>query len=135
MTKEQYIDILKVATYVRNQLIHKYGTANGLMGYCKEAADLMIFYLERIKIKSSKHFGWCIYDRCDNVSGEPCAPHCYVLVHDGTKRLYLDCTATQFQFALEQEIPEIILLKPGDRPYWFRERKPSIKEMEYVSGY
>lgn len=135
MHKEEVQTILKCAVETRAFLIKKYGSEDALEGKCKEAADIMIQKLDKNKIRASKHFGWCIYDSCECCTGEPCAPHCYVLVHDGNKRLYLDCTATQFQFALEREVPKIILLKAGDRPYWFRDRKPSKKDMEYTSGY
>lgn len=127
--------ILYCGQKTRNFLIQKYGSVDSLEGKCKEAADLLIAALKSQGITASKHFGWCIYDNSDCVTGEPCAPHCYVLVHDGNKRLYLDCTATQFEFAMDERIPSVILLKSGERPYWFREKKPSIKEMERISGY
>lgn len=119
---------------VRNHLL-KRGLATGLDGTCKEAADLLINILKSQGINASKHFGWCIYDNCDNLTGEPCAPHCYVLIHNGSQRLYLDVTATQFENNLDKQVPEIILLPSGSRPYWFREKKPSLREMERISGY
>lgn len=127
--------VMDCGKLTRDYLIKKYGGADNLMGKCKEAADLMIKALGSRAIKASKHFGWCLYDNCNGCSGEPCDPHCYVLIHDGNKRWYLDCTATQFQFALDQAVPEVILLQPGARPYWFREKKPSLREMEEISGY
>lgn len=134
MNEFQLMTVAKCARKVRYHLAHKYGL-EGLRGRCKEAADLMIRELNSNAIKASKHFGWCLYDTCDGCSGEPCDPHCYVLIHDGNKRRYLDCTATQFQFALDEPVQDIILLEPGQRPYWFREKKPSVKEMEEHCGY
>lgn len=120
------------AEKTREYILAKHKT---LDGQCKLAAQLMVKALTSRGLTASVHYGWCIYDRSDNSTGEPCAPHCYILLHSGPQRYYLDCTATQFQFALDEHIPEVIMLPPGERPYWFRAKKPSIKELERVAGY
>lgn len=122
---------LTCATAVREYLVKKY---NGFLdGKCKEAADLLVVELAKHGIKASKHYGACIYDTCVGITGEPWAPHCYVLVHDGKSRVYLDITATQFQSVIDKHIPEVILTK--EKPYWFRDNKPSIRDMEETAGY
>ena len=112
---------------------HERYTHIGLAGMCEPACDLLIRELNKNSIKASKHHGWCLYDSCDGVSGEPCAPHFYVLVHKGRERWYLDITATQFQIFLERAVTPIIYQK--EKPYWFRPQKPSLREMEYHAGY
>lgn len=135
MEKAKLQRAFECAQKTREYLIKKYGRADFLDGKCKEAADLMIKALKSQGINASKHFGWCIYDNCEHSTDKPCSPHCYVLIHDGAKRLYLDCTATQFQFALDEPVPEVILLPAGKRPYWFRTREPSVREMENTSDW
>ena len=134
------MDISKIvvtAQKVRNQLIKEQGGAGyKLAGTCVKAADILKIELEKVGIKSSKHFGWVIYDSCDNCSGEPCAPHCYLLVHNGNEKYYLDITADQFDSVIaDTRGKNIILLHNKQRPSWFRKEKPSIKEMEYLCGY
>lgn len=135
LSEQQIASIsLQVGNRARKILLDKYGqNFPDLEGRCKEAAQIMIKLLKSHGVSASEHYGWCLYDTAEYSSGEPCAPHCYVLVHVGRQRWYLDCTATQFNNYLDAQQPDVMLLR--DRPYWLRRKKPSLREMEYHCGY
>jgi hypothetical protein len=123
--------VLKVGRRVRDEITSA-NLPNGTLGLCDKACDRLVILLKKEGVTASKHRGWCLYDHCEGLAGEPCAPHFYLLVHKGKQRVYLDVTADQFNYYLEKPNKEIMY---GEKPYWLRPRKPSLREMELNAGY
>lgn len=106
---DRYNEIYNICKEIRNEIVSKYGEDN-LYGKCIEASDKIVEKLKDIGIKASTIEGWCIYDDDSSCSDRGYDEHTWVELTDGT---YIDVTATQFEYFMYDDIPEIII---GEKP-------------------
>lgn len=117
--------LYKTGKVVRDYLESKYpNKAKELYGCCIEASDMLNLQLNIIGIPALPCSGWVLYDCPECCSDEPCDPHSMIKVPYQDNYIYLDVTATQFQFCLSEQIPKVLISK--ECPYWFVEsdKKP-----------
>ncbi len=117
---ELFCILYKTGKTVRECLESKYpNKAKELYGCCIEASDILITQLNIIGIPALTCSGWVLYDCPECCSDEPCDPHFMVKVPYQDNYIYLDVTATQFQFCLSEQIPKVLI--SNKCPYWFVE--------------
>lgn len=117
---ELFCILYKTGKTVRKCLESKYpNKAKELYGCCIEASDILITQLNIIGIPALTCSGWVLYDCPECCSDEPCDTHFMVKVPYQDNYIYLDVTATQFQFCLSEQIPKVLI--SNKCPYWFVE--------------
>ena len=105
--------ILSVCKEVRKQLIAKHG--EDLAGTCIEASEKIQEKLTKLGIKSTIVEGWCHYDDASSCSDRDYDEHTWVECEISNETLYVDVTADQFSYFIDEDIPEIIV---GEKPYY-----------------
>lgn len=126
---ELFCILYKTGKVVRDSLESKYpNKAKELCGCCIEASNMLITQLNSMGIQAQECDGWVIYyDNPDSCSDEPCDPHSMVKVPYQDNYIYLDVTATQFQFCISEQLPRILITK--QIPYWFVESNEKPMEL------
>ena len=118
MDKMQAIRVICRA--VRDDLVARYGK-DCLYGTCIEASERICSNLKRHNIEAKIVEGWCHYDDASSCSDRDYDEHTWVEATIDGKMLYLDVTADQFQFYIDEEIPNIII---GEKPYYMVYEEP-----------
>lgn len=119
MLKEQRNAILSVCKEVRKKLLLKHG--GDLAGTCIDASEEIHEKLKVLGIKSTIIEGWCHYDDASSCSDRDYDEHTWVECEISGQNIYVDVTADQFSYFIDEEIPPIIV---GDKPYYMVYDKP-----------
>ena len=115
---EIYCILYKVGKSIRNFLEKEYpNNTPELYGCCIEASELHLLELNKMDIQALPTDGWVIYDFPECCTDEPCDPHSMVKVLYKDAYIYLDTTATQFQFCISDTLPKVLI--SNECPYWF----------------
>ncbi len=109
------------------------GAPKNLEGECIKATALLMERLVKTGLEVEERLGYCLYDDFDCCTNEPYSSHYYLIVSNGEDWWYLDATATQFSYALEEKPEEVVILK-NKLPYWLSEEEPT-EEVLKVLGY
>lgn len=93
---------------IRKELEHKYMN-NVLSGKCIEASDELVERLIRLGYDAEAYQCWCLYELF-----ESCMDYCYeehwiVMVQFSDKRVYIDPTISQFQWAFSRDIGKVYI--------------------------
>ena len=115
MTKDMYDRIYKICAEVRKQILDKYGDTQL---HCVEASEILSEKLTQSGFENKIVEGWCSYDDYSNCSDRSYDEHTWVELADGT---YVDVTADQFEYFIDDEIPEIII---DVKPYYMSYEEP-----------
>ncbi len=110
--------LYKVGKSIRDFLEKEYpNNIPELYGCCIEASGLLLLELNKMNIQALPTDGWVIYDFPECCTDEPCDPHSMVKVSHKDTHIYLDTTATQFQFCISDTLPKVLI--SNGCPYWF----------------
>lgn len=107
--------IIDMATRVRRGLEKKYGLKN-MMGKCIEASDTLAELLKRAGYNAKSKQVWVLYQNFESCSHYCYEEHWIVEVLYSSKRIYIDVTLDQFQWAFDIELPAI----------WFNDKLPTF---------
>lgn len=115
--------IYNICKQVRDELVNKYGE-DDLQGKCIEASEKIKELLEQQGIHSKIIEGWCLYDDDSSCSDRCYDEHTWLELDDGT---YIDVTADQFQYYIDEDIPEIII---GEKPRYMIYDEPEFNWLD-----
>lgn len=112
--KSIYLDI---AIQVRKEIVNKYDE-DFLNGKCIEASERIVQILSENNIKASTVEGWVQYDDATGCSDRDYDEHTWVETEDG---YIIDVTATQFNYYMDEDYPEVIVTKSLPHGYSYDE--------------
>ena len=148
----EFVDeIYQTAREVRDEILQKafrQAQENGwhdmnastlLQGRCIEASDTLVEQLREKGYDCEARQCWCLYENYESCTSSCYEEHWLVAVNFGEKSIFLDATIQQFQWAFEEELPEVYI--GYTMPNFFLSREPD-KEilnacgwMDYYDGY
>ena len=125
--------INNIAVTVRNNILRTYGTTQGK---CIEASDRIASMLVEMGFNAHVKQVWCLYENFEN-----CMDYCYeehwvaYVLLDG-RRLYIDVTMDQFQWAFSKKLPEVYMGYKLPKFYLFKKPgKGTLDKCGWTSWY
>lgn len=128
---ESFTDNLLNATRYVRTMLNKREERGSHEEDSKLASIKLLEVLKSIGISSSIHHGWAVYDKPDE-EGNRFTGHWYCIAKHKHDRVYLDIWADNLNDFLTYKAGTILILPI--KPYWFRNRRPCVKELERVSN-
>lgn len=126
-------DVIKLCyqemTKVRGEIEAAYGKNEwDIMGKCIEASDKLVKRLKSKGLDAQAYQVWALYECFETCTSQCFEEHWIVLVRHKGKRIYLDPTYNQFQWAMNQKLPKVYI--GTVLPNWLLPRKPSRKTLK-----
>lgn len=109
----------QIALRERNLMVNKYN--GNLMGKCIEASDQLYELLIKAGFNAKPQQVWCLYELFENCTDICYEEHWLTYVLYKGRRVYIDVTMDQFQWAFSRKLPEIYFDTKLPRFYLIKE--------------
>ena len=111
------------ARLVRKELESKYGTGtHDLMGKCIEATDKLVDLYRKAGLRAEAKQVWVLYENFESCTNCCYEEHWITVVYDGSQKLYVDTTMSQFQWAFTVNFTKVFISEK--LPNFYLPRKP-----------
>lgn len=118
----------KIGRQIRSEIIAN-GGHEEFEGECIKASEMMVIALRKNNIKANDVLCYVLFDNDSGCTDAPYTSHYYVEAIVGEDVWFIDCTATQFNWAMTEPQPEVLVLK-NEFPHWYLENEPSEVQLE-----